>query len=187
MDCHPTRRWPIEQAARALRAGGLLAYPTEGVWGLGCDPADNDALARLLALKQRPWHKGLILIAADWSQLAPWLAIETMPAACAGLWPGHVTCLLPARPQVPALLRGKHPNLAVRISAHPPVRALCQAFGGAIVSTSANRAGRPTPAGLTRLRAQFGRDIDHYLNAALGQARGPSRIMDPFTGRQLRA
>ncbi len=181
------RHWPIEQAARALRRGGLLAYPTEGVWGLGCDPADTLALARLLALKQRPWRKGLILIAADWSQLAPWLAIDSMPGACAELWPGHVTCLLPARPQVSELLRGEHQTLAVRISDHPPVRALCQAFGGAIVSTSANRHGRPTPSSLTRLRQQFGCAVDHYLSAPLGHARGPSRIMDPFTGRQLRA
>lgn len=181
------RHWPIEQAARALHRGAVLAYPTEGVWGLGCDPAREDTLSRLLALKQRPWRKGLILIASDWSQLAPWLAVEEPPAACAALWPGHVTCLLPARPEVCPLLRGEHPNLAVRISAHPPVRALCEAFGGAIVSTSANRAGRPTPGSLTRLRAQFGPAVDHYLNAPLGQARGPSRIMDPFTGRQLRA
>ena len=76
----PQGQWQTLRAARALRRGGLVAYPTEAVWGLGCDPANQTALARLLELKQRPWQKGLILIAARWDQLSPWLSCSQPPA-----------------------------------------------------------------------------------------------------------
>ncbi|ORE85498.1 SUA5/YciO/YrdC-like protein [Oceanococcus atlanticus] len=183
----PTGDWQTFRAARALRSGGLVAYPTEAVWGLGCDPANDQALARLLNLKQRPWQKGLILIAANWAQLAPWLKVSEAPEIAAAHWPGHATFLLPARDEVSTLLRGRHDTLAVRISAHPPVRALCESFGGAIVSTSANRHGRPTPTSIRQLRHQLGPGLDFVLNAPLGQGHGPSRIMDPYSGEVIRA
>lgn len=181
------RAWPLAQAVRCLRAGGLLAYPTEAVWGLGCDPADPEALARLIGAKNRPWEKGLILIAADWAQLRPWLSIEAPPSALRPHWPGPLTALLPPAPGISPLLTGRHPRLAVRISDHPPVIALCRAFGGAIVSTSANRHGHPPPRSLLAVRRQLGDALDACLNGPLGGRARPSRIMDPETGDILRA
>ena len=183
----PHGQWQTLRAARALRRGGLVAYPTEAVWGLGCDPANQTALARLLELKQRPWQKGLILIAARWEQLSPWLDCKQPPDIATAHWPGHATFLLPARDEVSELLRGHHRTLAVRISAHQPVRELCDTFGGAIVSTSANRHGRPTPKTIMQLRHQLGHGLDAVLNAPLGQGHGPSRIMDPYSGEVIRA
>lgn len=185
--CMSNYEWHIDDAARALRAGGVVAYPTEGVWGLGCDPGNEAAMQRVLDLKQREWRKGLILIASSWGQLAPWLAVAEEPAFCSEIWPGHTTCLIPAAAGTSSLLRGEHDTLAVRISAHPPVRALCEAFAGALVSTSANRAGQPTPLDLDGLRAEFGEDIDVYLDAPLGKAQAPSRIMDPYSGQTYRS
>lgn len=178
--------WRLRQAVRSLRNGGLLAYPTEAVWGLGCDPANEQALDRLLRLKQRPWQKGLILVAADWAQLQPWLALEQPPAPLAPLWPGPVTALLPPAPGLSPLLTGQHHRIAVRISAHPPVRALCHAFGGALVSTSANRHGHPAPRTVFGVRQQLTGAGYAVYNAALGAATRPSRIIDPFSGEILR-
>ena len=133
----------VDAACRALRRGGIVAYPTEGVYGLGCDPADADAVGRLLGLKGRPAGKGLILIADRLDALIPWLAPldDVTRARVVPSWPGPVTWLLPAAPHVPRAVRGDHDTLAVRVTAHPPAVALCAAWGGPLVSTSANRAG----------------------------------------------
>lgn len=178
--------WHLRQAVRVLRAGQVLAYPTEAVWGLGCDPACEPAIIELLRIKRRPAHKGLILIASDWQQLVPWLAEPAQPAVTRELWPGHVTCLLPAAEGVSPLLRGQHDKLAVRISAHPGVRALCRAFDGAIVSTSANLSGHPSPRSALAVRCQLGEDMPALLPGPLGRETRPSRIMDPYSGRTLR-
>ena len=178
--------WHIRRASNLLRSGGLLAYPTEAVWGLGCLPSREDTILRLLALKQRPAEKGLILIAADWSQLAPWVADSQPPAAAAALWPGHVTCLVDAAATLSPLIRGQHTRVAVRISAHPAVKALCLACDSALISTSANRHGMATPRSKLQLRRQLGHGLDGILHAELGGAASASRIMDPQTGHIIR-
>ncbi|HEY0719815.1 MAG TPA: Sua5/YciO/YrdC/YwlC family protein, partial [Gammaproteobacteria bacterium] len=136
--------WQLREAVRVLHDGGLIAYPTEAVYGLGCDPLNADAVLRLLELKQRPWQKGLILIAAEQTQLEPYLLPldSAMLARVAPTWPGPYTWLLPARDETPWWLRGEHDTLAVRVTAHPVAAALCRAFGGPIISTSANLAGK---------------------------------------------
>jgi L-threonylcarbamoyladenylate synthase len=178
----------VLDAARILRAGGLIAYPTEAVFGLGCDPHNEAALTRLLSLKDRPQEKGLILIAADEAQLEPW--VEALPADVAARvrssWPGPVTWLIPARPGVSALLRGAHASLAVRVTAHPLAAALARAFGGALVSTSANPSGEPPAREIEALRARFGDAIDYYLAGPLGGRERPSEIRDALTGEILR-
>ncbi len=179
----------VADAAAAIRAGGIVAYPTEGVWGLGCDPANRDAVERLIALKGRDVGKGLILLAAEEDQLAPW--IEPFNPAMAnrvrGSWPGPVTWIVPARPDCPAWLTGGRPTVAVRITAHPPARALCVAAGTALVSTSANPSGQPPLAGPGELRRAFGPALDAILEGPLGGLRGPTEIRDLQTGRILRA
>ena len=182
------RPWQLRRAVRALDSGGLIACPTEAVYGLGCDPLDADAVLQLLELKQRPMHKGLILIAADFDQLEPWLA--PLPAArrraVLASWPGPHTWIWPVSQTVPVWLRGAHASLAVRVTAHPLARALCAAFGGPLVSTSANPAGQPPARNPLRVRQYFPGGIDCILHGPCAGASGPTRIRDALTGTVLR-
>lgn len=178
----------LAQAVAALREGAVIAYPTEAVWGLGCDPFAEAAVARVLALKGRSADKGLILIAADVAQVEPWLAAldAGQRAAVLATWPGPYTWVVPA-PQAPRWLRGEHASLAIRVSAHPGVQALCRAWGGPLVSTSANRSGEPPLAGPADLRAAFGEGLGYVLPGALGGDARPSEIRDAVSGAVLRA
>ncbi len=177
----------LRLARRVVRAGGVVAYPTEAVWGLGCDPADRVAVETIFDLKGRSAAKGLILVAADLDQLEPWLQPLQGEARSRVLatWPGPVTWLLPARPGVPGWLRGGYPTLAVRVSAHPVVQALCRIVGGPLVSTSANRSGsRPARSALD-VRRIFGTGVDLVIPGELGGRERPSEIRD-LSGRVLR-
>jgi L-threonylcarbamoyladenylate synthase len=178
----------LRTARRILRAGGIVAYPTEAVYGLGCDPLNPDAVMRLLALKQRPWQKGLILIASELKQLDPF--VLPMSAAIAarvrGSWPGPVTWLLPVRPEVPYWIRGEHETLAVRVTAHPFAAALCDTFGGAIVSTSANLAGHAPARSALTVQRELGDRVDYILHGPLGELAQPTEIRDALTGRIAR-
>lgn len=181
-------RFRLRLAARALKAGKLLAYPTEGVFGLGCDPRDERAVRALLKLKGRPSAKGLILIAADLAQLEPYIVPPT-PAQKALLdasWPGPVTWILPALPRTPAWLRGEHASLAARVTAHEASAALCRAFGGAIVSTSANPTDRPPAKTRLKARRYFRKAKLGYLPGATGGLNRPTPIYDLATGAKLR-
>lgn len=176
-------------AARRLRAGAVIAYPTEGVWGLGCDPWNPDAVGRLLQLKRRLPEKGLILVAASAGQLHPWLAdLPPELRARISARPGQpTTWLVPDhRGIAPPWIRGDSEHVALRVSDHPVIIALCQAFGGPVVSTSANPSGRE--AARTRLAARryFGRAVDDYLPGSVGTAKGPSTIVDLISGKVLR-
>ncbi len=178
----------LDTAARAVRAGGLIAYPTEAVYGLGCDPDDEAAVKRLLALKRRPMHKGLILIAADFAQLARFL--QPLSAAeharLAATWPGPQTWLIPARSTTPRWLRGRHDTLAVRVTAHPLAAALCRHCGHPLVSTSANRSGRPPARTALAVRRQLSRHLDYILTGPTGGAAKPTAIRDLRTERLIR-
>lgn len=182
-------RHRLRLAARWLRKGGVVAYPTEAVYGLGCDPRDRDATRRILTLKQRPESKGLILIAADFGQLAPFvepLEPDRM-AAILATWPGPHTWLLPARPETPSWLRGEHRTLAVRVTAHPLAAALCQAAGSALVSTSANRSRQHPARTALEVRLRLGETRDYYLLAGPCGGRAQcSSIRDGRTGQVLR-
>ena len=178
----------LRAAARMVRAGGLIAYPTEAVYGLGCDPRNARAVRRLLALKRRSPRKGLILIAADFAQLMPYLQPLT-PADRTRLdatWPGPYTWLIPARPDVPRWLRGRYETLAVRVTAHPLAAALCRACGHPLVSTSANFSGRPPARTALAVRRQLGERIDALLPGPTGGAAQPTEIRDLRTGRRVR-
>jgi len=181
--------WRIRQAAAIVRQGGLIAYPTEGVYGLGCDPLKPEAVLRLLALKNRPPHKGLILIAAETEQLQPYLG--PVSARCwqriLRSWPGPVTWLLPAGEHTPGWLCGAHATLAVRVTAHPLAAALCHRLGGALVSTSANLSGHPMARNALQVRRQFPRGIDYILTGRVGPETQPSEIRDAHSGRIVRA
>lgn len=178
----------VDQAARIIASGGVVAYPTEAVYGLGCLPDAAEALERVLAIKRRDARKGLILVAADAAQLA---ALAELPAGEArrqilASWPGPVTWVLPARPGLSPLVTGGRDTVAVRVSDHPIVRRLCRRVGGAIVSTSANASGRPPARTALRVRASLGRELDAVLAGPLGTQTRPSEIRDAATGATLR-
>jgi L-threonylcarbamoyladenylate synthase len=182
----------LRLAARTLAAGGIIAYPTEAVYGLGCDPLDANAVRRILTIKGRPEQKGLILIGADFNALLPFvvpLGAERMAEILAS-WPGPNTWLLPARPETPRWLTGDHETLAVRVPGHPVARALCAAWahggGGALVSTSANQARRVPARNALQVRQRLKSGPDLILNAPCGSSPRPSSIRDGRTGRLLR-
>jgi L-threonylcarbamoyladenylate synthase len=185
----PAPTWRLRQAARVLARGGILAYPTEAVFGLGCDPGDAWAVERLLALKRRPVEKGLILIAADYVQLIPY--VRPLPEPRMGeilaSWPGPSTWLLPAAPDTPYWLTGNHDTLAVRVTAHPLAQALCRVWGGPLVSTSANPAGAPPARSPLQVRRYFGDRLELVLTGRLGASRRPTSIRDGRSGHLLRA
>jgi len=180
--------WQLHRAAHWIRDGGVIAYPTEAVFGLGCDPANPLATARLLALKQRPWQKGLILVAATLQQLEPWVQplTDSQLRTLHSGWPGPLTWLLPASAACPGWLTGTHDSIAVRVSAHPLVRELCDSLDSAIVSTSANVAGQQPARSALEVRLRFGERIDFVLPGKLGNQQQPSRIRDLASGRIIR-
>jgi L-threonylcarbamoyladenylate synthase len=181
-------RFQLRLAAQWLRAGEILAYPTEAVWGLGCDPFNPSAVDALLALKSRPRSKGLILIAAEFGQIEPMLRLTTtkMREQMLASWPGPVTWIAPAAAGVPVWLCGTHDTLAVRVSDHPLAAALCRAFGGPIVSTSANPTGAPPARSKLQARAYFRYARLRFLAGETGQLRQPSAIYDASTGLRVR-
>lgn len=184
-----TQASSLTTAVAALRAGGVIAYPTEAVWGLGCDPDNDEAVAHLLRLKERDPAKGLILVAASIAQFAPWLAglPPALHAPLVASWPGPNTWLVPDNGRTHALVRGAHDCVALRVSDHPGVVALCEAFGGPIVSTSANRAGDPPAMSAAEVRDAFGGELDAVVEGALGGLERPSTIRDLLSGRVMRA
>ncbi|HCH32804.1 MAG TPA: tRNA threonylcarbamoyladenosine biosynthesis protein RimN [Oceanospirillaceae bacterium] len=181
--------WHLQCATQNLTFGGVIAYPTEAVWGFGCDPWDDQAVARILNLKQRPMHKGLILVASQWSQLRPLMQhlSSTQIEQLRQTWPGPTTWLLPdPESWVPPWIKGQHTSVAIRVSAHPVVQALCDSFGGPIVSTSANVAGRNPAMSRLHIEQRFGGELDYVLNGPLGQNKQPSQVKDLVSGRIIR-
>lgn len=179
----------ISQAATRLLAGDVLAYPTEAVWGLGCDPENEDATLRLLAVKERPVDKGLILIAGSLAQVAHLLAplTEQQRQTLWATWPGPTTWLVPdSRNLVPRWIKGDHDSVALRLTAHPLAAQLCLAFGRPLVSTSANLAGHPAARTAEEVLTQLGSRIDGLVVGELGQEARPSRIIDLVSGVTLR-
>lgn len=180
--------WKLREAARCVRSGGLVAYPTEAVYGLGCDPLNETAMAALLSLKQRSPDKGVILIAANFDQLRAYVKplSESRMQAVLASWPGPNTWLLPAADGLPYWLTGAHPTLAVRVTGHPVAAALCRACSSPLVSTSANRSGQQPARSPLQVRQRLGRGVDLIVHAALGGNTTPSTIRDAASGRVIR-
>ena len=178
----------VAQAVAVLNNEHVIAYPTEAVFGVGCDPDSETAVMRLLALKQRPVEKGLILIAASFDQLKPYIddsrLSDAQRAVIFASWPGPVTFVFPARPDTPRWLTGRFDSLAVRVTDHPLVIELCEAYGKPLVSTSANLTGQPCRT-TAEVRAQFG-DSFPVVDGATGGRQNPSEIRDALTGEQFR-
>jgi L-threonylcarbamoyladenylate synthase len=180
--------WKVREAVRALENGGIIAYPTETVYGLGCDPLNGAAVLRLLALKQRNIRQGLVLIAAEFSRLEP-LLLPQSPLVTKRVTAHRAvptTWVLPCRPEVPEWLRGMHNSLAVRITRHPLAAELCRQWGGALVSTSANLHGRPPATSPLAVHRAFDGRLDCILHGERGSGT-PSEIRDAISARILRS
>ncbi len=173
--------------AAYLRRGGLIAYPTEFCYGLGCDPRNRRAVLRLLKIKGRPQRKGLILIASKFAQLAAYLQPLTPDQQnilrCDGAM--AITYLMPAKPGCPRWLRGAHDTLAVRITAHSGAAFLCNALDMALVSTSANRSGAKPARTYAQCQRFFGRRV-RVLPGRVGKRKQPSTIRAWMDGKIIR-
>jgi len=182
--------WQIRRAVDYIEQGGVIAYPTEAVWGLGCDPYAQAAVMKLLPLKKRPVEKGLILVASELAQVEHLLQSlnPQQRQRVVDSWPGPNTWLLPD-PQglVPEWIKGEHSSVAVRVSDHPLVCALCDRFGGLLVSTSANPATREPALTKTKVNAYFGQGLDFVLAGELGGRSSPSVIRDAVSLDTLRS
>ena len=178
----------LRMALQALAAGGVVACPTEAVWGLSCDPWNRGAVRQLLALKGRSPAKGLILVAATQQQfefLLDGLDLQQRRTLTAS-WPGPNTWLVPHRGRVPGWIHGEHDKVALRVSEHPVISALCAGWGGPLVSTSANPAGRRPPRLVFQVRRYFDQRLDYLLPGALGDSARPTVIRDLASGRVIR-
>ena len=183
-----TSAWNIRHAVHVLRRGGLIAYPTEAVFGLGCLPDKTQTIKKLLQLKQRPIEKGLILLAADLSQLAPYITPleQDVEQKIQSGWPGPTTWVVPTPSRTSPLIRGKFHSIAIRVSAHPIVRELCRQCNSPIISTSANMTGQNMSYSAFDVRLRFKDQLDCILNAPLGDSDKPSVIRDAMSERVIR-
>jgi L-threonylcarbamoyladenylate synthase len=177
---------PLKRAARIVRAGGVVAYPTEGIYGLGCLPQCDHAIRQILTIKQRDPSMGLILIAGNTDQLVPWVADGLQTDELRPTAERPVTWIVPAAEWLPYLIRGRNENVAVRVTTHPIAAALCLAAGSAIISTSANVSGRPPARNQLVLRRVFGQLVDCVVAGRCGPAGGASEIRDWQSGRIIR-
>ncbi|MDO4641920.1 MAG: L-threonylcarbamoyladenylate synthase [Neisseria sp.] len=178
----------IRRLSHHLHRGGLIAYPTESCYGLGCLPRNTRALNKLIRLKKRPQHKGMIIIGDHLPRLLPLLKSlsENQRQSLAAAWPAPLTYLLPASPKTPPLLRGqRRKKLAVRVPAHSGARALCRALRTPLVSTSCNQTGQRPCKTEREVRRRFGKQVE-IIGGRCGGAKAPSRIIDWESGLRLR-
>jgi L-threonylcarbamoyladenylate synthase len=179
----------LAAAVEALHAGEVIAYPTEAVYGLGCDPFNEAAVSRLFALKQRPTGQGVLLIAANVGQVARFIGEmpDTALAQATSTWPGPHTWIFPRSASTPPWLARDHEGIALRVTAHALAAQLCAAFGGALVSTSANRHGEPPARSAAEVRAMFGAEVACILDGAVGGLDRPTTIRDALSGDIIRS
>lgn len=180
----------IDEAVNALKEGEIIIYPTEAVYGLGCDPENVQACMKLRAFKQRH-DKGFILVAAVFEQIIKWVDWSKMTKMqvkrIQHSWPGHVTWILPASRMAAPLVLGPRHTVAIRVSQHSGVQRLCKAFAGPIVSTSANGPGMPPAGSLTELESIISNGAAvGILEGDLGKNAKPSKVIDAMSNKVIR-
>jgi len=180
----------MSEVFKIFQQGGVIAYPTEAVFGLGCDPDNPQAIKRLLAIKNRPEEKGLILLAGDFKQLSPYLDISQLSSTQIELilsrWPNGITQVLPANPNISPLLTGRFNSIAVRITDQPDVVALCSQTNKPIVSTSANFSGKDPVKTWQTLDINLVELLDYTLKGETLSFLQPSTIINGLTGEIFR-
>ena len=178
----------INLAVKKLRKGETIAYPTEAVYGLGCDPFDEKAVKDLFHVKQRPMDKGIILVAGSVEQIESWVELLDTPweQTVLSTWPGPITWVLPIKKPMPNWITGGRNTVAIRVSNHPVVNALCEKFAGPIVSTSANITGHFPAKSCQEVVEFFGANV-FCIEAELGGLNKPTEIRDSISGQIIRA
>ena len=181
----------VNPAIAVLREGGVIAYPTEFCFGLGCDPQNQQAVERILEIKQRGVAQGLILIASTVEQVVEYADLMMLERAeeIKASWPGPNTWIIPVTSHTPNWIKGEHSSVAMRVTDHPLVRALCDGFGGAIVSTSANRHGQESLVSAEQVEAEMSDEVDLIMRGDLSPNSGErlaSRLIHGQTGEVLR-
>ena len=174
----------LGSAVSSLRSGEVIGYPTEGVWGLGCDPFNEEAISKLLNLKGRSESRGLILIGSNLKQFSDFIDIDLYKDRLLEKWPGPHTWLVPPKEGVSKLIIGNNENIALRLSSHKEVVELCEEFNGALISSSANKENCPTPESREEIKNIFP-DLK-VLEGNLGGLNQPSKIQDLITGEVIR-
>lgn len=175
-----------EDLSDIFQSGGIFAYPTEAVFGLGCDPDNEEAVKQLLLIKKRPVEKGLILIAADFSQVEKYLKPLSDSQQKLTQASDDTTYIFPSLDSAPKWLTGDFNSLAIRITKHPLARELCLALDSALVSTSANISGQAPAKTVDEVSIQVGSEIDAILEGKLGNSQKPSVIRDSISGEIIR-
>ena len=186
-----SQKQKLDQAIIVLQHGGIIAYPTEAVYGLGCDPENLSAVTKLLVIKQRKKEKGLILVAANFEQLKPYLLPleKDIEEKLLKSWQDShrpTSWLVPAKKEVSDYLKGRFDTLAVRVSKHPIVKELCEMFNGAIISTSANISGQESTRTAEQVKQIFENKIDFILDGKTDLNAQPSEIRDALTNKIIR-
>ncbi len=183
----PVSSHKIRLAIQKINSGGIIAYPTEAVYGIGCDPLNKEAVLKLLALKNRSIDKGLILIASSLSQLKPYLLLtDDIISRIQPTWPGPITWIIPAQPWVPKWLTGKHSSLAVRVTAHPLAQQLCIKNRHPIISTSANTNSRPPATVSWQVSKNLAKNDLFILSGQVGSLKQATPIFDVLSHQKIR-
>ncbi len=173
----------------ALHHKKIIAYPTESVFGLGCDPNSEFAVNNLLILKKRSWKKGFILVAANYQQLIPYINDNALNNkqrnTILSSWPGPITWVIPTNSKTPKFLTGHFNSIAVRVSAHPLIQTLCTKYGKPIISTSANFKKQIPCRNIQEVKQKFG-DTIPILIGKIGNNLHPSEIRDAISNQKIR-
>ena len=180
----------LNELLRWYESGEVFAYPTEAVFGLGCDPLNEQAVNKILFIKERPVEKGMILIASNFAQLSSFVEFDSLPKTSQTKilesWPGPITWLLPKSKNTPYWVSGDSDMVAVRVTAHPLVRKMCDHLASPMISTSANPASLDPAKSISQVRDYFGSDL-HIFGGELGKQSSPSKIFHSLTMETIRA
>ena len=174
-------------AISCLKSGGIIAYPTEAVYGIGCDPYNKDSVKKITQIKKRESRKSYILVASELSQLSNLININSLSEEVLNSWPGHNTWLIKPKKNIPSwLMDNENGLIAIRVSSHPEIVELCQFFKNPIISTSANISGNKILKNHHDVEKIFGSDLDYLVLGNVGEHPEPSIIKDMKTGKVIR-
>ena len=180
--------WALNRIVGEMARGAVIGYPTDTVWGLGCHPLLAASVARILEIKGREPGKGLILLSSSLDYCLPYLDAAAADLAALLEPSDHpITWRVPAGSGCPPWIRGDHPTVAVRITDHPAVGCLCDGLVAPLVSTSANRSGRPTVRSALQMRRQFGDEVDYVIGGFKTGGNRPSEIKSLLSGDVIRS
>jgi len=189
MTCSFLENYRIKKAVNTVKLGGIIIYPTEAVFGIGCDPNNIDALKKVIDIKSRDSQKGLIIVASKFEQILDY--IKPLPKDIEDRlktnWPAQTTYIFPASDILSDyLIGGNNRTVAIRVSQNKYIKKLCDLLGHPLVSTSANISGMESITSYKQAKREFQNKVDYILPGKVDINLKPSKIVDIFTSRVLR-